>query len=66
MECEIEAVARALYSAEDDAQVWEHEPETVREEFREFARVAMALLEQHRRQERYDRQALAFPFPYAA
>jgi hypothetical protein len=62
MECEIEAVARALYCAEDDAQVWEREPETVRQEFREFARVAMVLLEQHRRQERYDRDALAFPY----
>ena len=57
MECEIEAVARALYSAEDDAQVWEHEPETVRQEFRELAQVAITLLAQQRRQERYDRQA---------
>jgi hypothetical protein len=62
MECEIEAVARALYSAEDDAQVWEHEPETVRDEFRKYARVAMTLLAQHRRQERYDSQAVAFPY----
>jgi hypothetical protein len=62
MECEVEAVARALYSAEDDAQVWEHEPEIVRQEFREYARIALALLAQHRRQERYDRQAVAFPY----
>ncbi len=62
MEGEIEAVARALYSAEDGSQVWECEPEAVREEFRELARVAMMLLAQHRRQERYDSQAVAFPY----
>ena len=62
MEYEIEAVARALYSAEDDAQVWEHEPEILKDEFREHARIALALLAQHRRQERYDRQAVAFPY----
>ncbi len=62
MEFEIEAVARALYAAEDDAQVWEHEQEIVRDEFREHARTALAMLAQHRRQERYDRQAVAFPY----
>lgn len=62
MEYEIEAVARALYSAEDDAQVWEREPELIKEEFREHARTALALLAQHRRQERYDSQAVAFPY----
>lgn len=62
MDYEIEAVARALYSAEDDAQVWEREPEAVRQEFRDYARIALALLAQHRRQERYDRQAVAFPY----
>ena len=58
MEFEIEAVARALYAAEDDAQVWEHEQEIVRDEFREHARTALAMLAQHRRQ--------AIAFPYAA
>jgi hypothetical protein len=62
MEFEIEAVARALYAAEDDAQVWEHEQEIVRDEFREHARIALAMLAQHRRQEHYDRQAVAFPY----
>ncbi|MBJ6127042.1 hypothetical protein [Microvirga splendida] len=62
MEHEIEAVARALYSAEDDAQVWDREPEIVRDEFRTLARAALELLAQHRRQERYDRQAVAFPY----
>ena len=62
MEGEIEAVAYALYSAEDNAQVWACEPETVKDEFREYARAALALLAQHRRQERYDRQAVAFPY----
>jgi hypothetical protein len=62
MEYEIEAVARALYSAEDDAQVWEREPEILKEEFRDHARIALAMLAQHRRQERDDRQAVAFPY----
>ncbi|MEE1658312.1 hypothetical protein VB618_19100 [Microvirga sp. CF3062] len=62
MEFEIEAVARALYSAEDDAHVWEHEPELIRDKFREHARTALALLAQHRRQEPYDLQAVAFPY----
>lgn len=62
MEGEIEAVARAFYSAEDGSQVWDCEPEAVKEEFRELARVAVTLLAQHRRQERYDRQAVAFPY----
>ena len=64
MEYEIEAVARALYTVEDDAQVWNHEPEIIKDEFRELARTALAMLAQQRRQERYDRQAV--PFPYAA
>jgi hypothetical protein len=38
MEHEIEAVARALYAAEDDAQVWEREPEILKAEFRRHAR----------------------------
>jgi hypothetical protein len=62
MEHEIEAVARALYSAEDDAQVWEREPEIIKQEFRELARTALAMFAQQRRQERYDRQAVAFPY----
>ena len=62
MEGEIEAVARALYSVEDDAHVWEREPEIIKDEFREHARIALALLAQHRRQERYDSQAVAFPY----
>ena len=62
MEFEIEAVARALYSSEDDAQVWEHEPGIIKDRFREHARTALVLLAQHRRQERYDRQAVAFPY----
>ncbi|MFD2225276.1 hypothetical protein ACFSM9_16185, partial [Microvirga arabica] len=62
MDHEIEAVARALYSAEDDAQVWDCEPEVIKQEFREFARTALAMLAQQRRQERYDRQAVVFPY----
>ena len=64
MEFEIEAVARALYSAEDDAQVWEDEPEIIKDEFRDLARTALDMFAQYRRQARYDMQAV--PFPYAA
>ncbi|MBF9198203.1 hypothetical protein [Microvirga terrestris] len=62
MEYEIEAVARALYSAEDDAQVWDYEPEIIKDEFRKYAQTALALLAQRRRQERFDSQAVAFPY----
>jgi hypothetical protein len=44
MNQQIEFVARALYEAEDDAMVWEAEPEILKEEFRQYARAAMALL----------------------
>ena len=35
-----------VYDAEDDAQVWDREPEVLKEEFRRYARQAIALLEQ--------------------
>ncbi len=57
MENEIEAVARALYAAEDDAQVWEREPEILKAEFRRYARAALELLEQHRSQKLAKRAA---------
>ncbi len=57
MENEIEAVARALYAAEDDAQVWEREPEILKAEFRRHARSALELLEQHRSQKLAKRAA---------
>ena len=44
MNQQIEFVARALYEAEDDAMAWEAEPEILKEEFRQYARAAMALL----------------------
>jgi hypothetical protein len=46
MNTEVEFVARAMYNAEDDAQVWDREPEILKEEFRRYARQAIALLEQ--------------------
>jgi len=62
MEFQIEAVARALYAADEDAQVWDRECEIIKEEFRDLARIALALLAQHHRQERYDLQTVAFPY----
>ena len=50
MEYEIEAVARALYDAEDDAKMWEREPEILKAKFSRHARTALELLEEHRRE----------------
>jgi hypothetical protein len=44
MNQQIEFIARALYEAEDDAMAWEAEPEILKDEFRHYARAAMALL----------------------
>jgi hypothetical protein len=62
METQIEAVARALYAAEDDAQTWECEPEIIKEEFRDLAQTALALLARHCIRERYDMRTFAFPY----
>lgn len=62
MDYEIECVARALYSVEDDAQVWELEPEIIREEFRHHARAALALLTQHRIDEHFKTQSAVYPY----
>jgi hypothetical protein len=64
MENEIEIVARALYAAEDDAQVWEREPEILKEEFRCYARTALRLLAEHRGDNRP--QETFASVPYAA
>jgi arginine/lysine/ornithine decarboxylase len=61
MNQEVEYVARALYEAEDDAMVWEAEPEILKEEFRRYARAAIAMLPQ-----RQDRQVQANEFHDAA
>ncbi len=42
---QVERVARAFYDAEEDAFLWESEPEILKEEFRQYAREAIALLE---------------------
>jgi len=49
MEAEIEFVARALYDAEDDAPAWDREPDIIKDEFRRYARVALELLDEHRK-----------------
>ncbi len=60
MDQEVEYVARALYETEDDALLWEAEPEIVKEEFRAYARAAIAMLP------RQDPQARKDEFSYAA
>ncbi|QRM29018.1 hypothetical protein [Microvirga sp. VF16] len=64
MEAEIEFVARALYTAEDDAQVWDREPDIVKDQFRLYAQTALELLAEHRN--RKMPQAEICIFPYAA
>lgn len=63
MNQEVEYVARALYEAEDDALIWEAEPEILKEEFRRYARAAIALLP---RQKQDISEAQKNEFPYAA
>lgn len=46
MDYKVESVARAFYHAEDNALNWESEPEILKEEFRKYAREAIALLAQ--------------------
>ena len=45
---QVERVARAFYQAQEEVPDWESEPEFLKEEFRDYARVAIALLEQRR------------------
>ncbi|WP_153885370.1 hypothetical protein [Microvirga tunisiensis] len=47
---QVEHVARAFYDAQEEAPDWESEPEFLKEEFREYARDALALLAQRRDQ----------------
>ena len=62
MEAEIEFVARALYVAEDDAQMWEREPDIVKEEFRLYARAALELLADSRHSQTSDAEIIVFPY----
>ena len=64
MNQQIEFVARALYEAEDDAMAWEVEPEILKEEFRHYARSALALLAAEEKQSMA--QAEVRKFPHAA
>lgn len=43
---QVEYVARAFYDAENDEQSWDNAPDTVKDEFRLYARDAIALHEQ--------------------
>ncbi|MBM6583657.1 hypothetical protein ILT44_25995 [Microvirga sp. BT689] len=47
---QIEHVARTFYDAQEEVPDWEREPEFLKEEFRQYARDAIALLGQHRAQ----------------
>jgi hypothetical protein len=43
---QIEHVARAFYDAANDGQLWDNAPNTVKDEFRLYARDAIALHDQ--------------------
>ena len=46
MDYKVELVAQAFYEAEQDAHLWDNEPAVIKEQFREFARNAIRLLNQ--------------------
>ena len=62
MDTEIDLVARAFYAAEHDERAWDREAEIVREEFRQYARAALALLTQQRTREPSERNVCIFPY----
>ena len=45
---QVEHVARAFYDVQDEARLWEHESEGIKELFRQDARAAIALLSNSR------------------
>jgi mRNA deadenylase 3'-5' endonuclease subunit Ccr4 len=47
---QVEHVARAFYEEQEEAPDWENEADLIKDEFREYARDAIALLEQHSEQ----------------
>ena len=47
---QVEHIARAFYDAQEEAPDWDSEPDFIKDEFRECARDAIALLEQHKAQ----------------
>ncbi len=47
---QVEHVARSFYDAQEEAPDWDSEPDFIKDEFREYARDAIALLEQHKAQ----------------
>ncbi len=46
MDYRIELVARAFYDAEYEGFSWDHEPEILKRQFREYARNAINLLDE--------------------
>jgi hypothetical protein len=42
----VDAVAKAFYDLQEGARGWDREPEILKEPFREFARAAIAMLDQ--------------------
>jgi hypothetical protein len=47
---QVEHIARTFYDAQEEAPDWNSEPEFPKEEFRQYARDAIDLLEQRREQ----------------
>jgi len=63
MNTDIDCLARALYAAEHEDLDWNCAPESVQEEFRHYARTALAMLAQHRNEKP---EVDTCVFPYAA
>jgi hypothetical protein len=47
---QVEHVARVFYDAQEEAPDWNSQPEFLKEEFRQYARDAIDLLEQRKEQ----------------
>jgi hypothetical protein len=47
---QVEPVARTFYEAQEEAPDWDSEANLIKDEFREYARDAITLLEQHKAQ----------------
>jgi hypothetical protein len=46
MDHKVELVAQAFYEADQEGCLWDNEPAIIKEQFREFARAAIRLLNQ--------------------
>ena len=60
MNIAVEHIARAFHAVQDDSIAWEDEPEILKEEFRSYARDALALYAEHNAQVAWEDMSFAF------